>query len=204
MEAAPCSADRACLPRQPREHPPLMSTVIVLAFCCATVPAVLWVWNMVLYREPWIWQLCGNRQLALCRTPSRCSSPRAMKNASSAPRLRACLPPAESRSRSLCWMTARPIEQRRSYAALPSRMRACVCESSPPLPNGWNGKQHACHALAAAARFEYPLFSRRGCASRSRSSGSHVVVFAPLRLRSGERLSPPGDGDFSGVAYCCR
>jgi cellulose synthase/poly-beta-1,6-N-acetylglucosamine synthase-like glycosyltransferase len=29
-----------------------MSTVIVLAFCCATVPAVLWVWNMLIYREP--------------------------------------------------------------------------------------------------------------------------------------------------------
>ena len=23
-----------------------------LAFCCAAVPAVLWVWNMLLYREP--------------------------------------------------------------------------------------------------------------------------------------------------------
>ncbi len=29
-----------------------MSTLIVLAFCCATVPAVLWVWNMLIYREP--------------------------------------------------------------------------------------------------------------------------------------------------------
>ena len=29
-----------------------MSTVIVLSFCCAIVPAMLWVWNMLLYREP--------------------------------------------------------------------------------------------------------------------------------------------------------
>ena len=29
-----------------------MSTIIALAFCCAIVPAVLWVWNMLLYREP--------------------------------------------------------------------------------------------------------------------------------------------------------
>ena len=29
-----------------------MSAIIALAFCCAIVPAALWVWNMVLYREP--------------------------------------------------------------------------------------------------------------------------------------------------------
>jgi hypothetical protein len=34
--------------------------LIGLAFCCATVPAVLWVWNMLLYREPGCRQLCGN------------------------------------------------------------------------------------------------------------------------------------------------
>ena len=49
-------------------------------------------------------------------------------------------------------MTARPIARRKSCAASPPRIRACACGLLPPLPRGWNGKQHACHALAAAAR----------------------------------------------------
>ena len=40
-----------------------MSTLIVLAFCCATVPAVLWVWNMLIYREPQARQLYANGPL---------------------------------------------------------------------------------------------------------------------------------------------
>ena len=30
----------------------MSALLICLAFGCATVPALLWVWNMVLYREP--------------------------------------------------------------------------------------------------------------------------------------------------------
>ena len=31
-----------------------MSTTLLigLAFCCSAVPALLWVWNMLIYREP--------------------------------------------------------------------------------------------------------------------------------------------------------
>ncbi len=47
---------------------------------------------------------------------------------------------------------------------------------------------------------EHPLLSRRRCASCSRSSRPYVRVSGALRLRPGQRLSPPGDGDSSGVA----
>ena len=29
-----------------------ITLLIGIAFCCATLPALLWVWNMLLYREP--------------------------------------------------------------------------------------------------------------------------------------------------------
>ena len=45
--------------------------------------------------------------------------------------------------------TDRTTEIVRGFAARDSRVRL---RSSAPLPGGWNGKQHACHALAAAAR----------------------------------------------------
>lgn len=40
-------------------------------------------------------------------------------------------------------------------AAADARIRL---EHAPPLPEGWNGKQHACWHLAQAARFEWLLF----------------------------------------------
>ncbi len=113
---------------------------------------------------------------AFCRMRSRCLSPLAMRSGSSARRLPACSLRAESRSRSLCSMTPPPIEPRKLCAALPPAIRACAWTSAPSLPRGWNGKQHACHVLAAAGPLEYPLLSRRGCASCARSSGLHVRV----------------------------
>ena len=42
-----------------------------LAFCCATVPAVLWVWNMLLYREPGAGS-CAEMGHCVLPMPSRC------------------------------------------------------------------------------------------------------------------------------------
>ncbi len=42
-----------------------------------------------------------------------------------------------------------------SIAKLDSRVRLLP---GPPLPNGWNGKQHACYVLASAARFSRLVF----------------------------------------------
>ena len=51
--------------------------------------------------------------------------------------------------------TDRTAEIVRGFAAQDARVRL---RSSPPLPGGWNGKQHACYALAAAARFNILCF----------------------------------------------
>jgi Glycosyl transferase family 2 len=134
-----------------------MSTVIVLAFCCATVPAVLWVWNMLLYREP---------QIGSCSETGSCSLPTAVS----------VLIPARNEERvigaSLASLLAsrgaeieivvlddastdRTAEIVRSFAEKDARVRL---RTSPPLPRGWNGKQHACYALAAAARSDILCF----------------------------------------------
>ena len=47
-----------------------MNTLIVLAVCCATVPAVLWVWNMLIYREP---QAGSCAQMGHCVLPDAVS-----------------------------------------------------------------------------------------------------------------------------------
>ena len=51
--------------------------------------------------------------------------------------------------------TDRTVEIVRTIAARDSRVRV---ETAPPLPAGWAGKQHACHALAKTARGEILLF----------------------------------------------
>ena len=134
-----------------------MSILIVLAFCCATVPAVLWVWNMLLYREP---------QSGTCVETGNCVLPGSVS----------VLIPARNEERvigaSIASLLAsrgvqievvvlddastdRTAEIVRGFAEKDARVRL---RSSPPLPRGWNGKQHACHALAAAARSEILCF----------------------------------------------
>jgi hypothetical protein len=134
-----------------------MSTVIVLAFCCATVPAVLWVWNMLLYREP---------QFGSCSETGSCSLPTAVS----------VLIPARNEERvigaSLASLLAsrgvelevvvlddastdRTAEIVRGFAENDARVRL---RTAAPLPRGWNGKQYACYALAAAARSDILCF----------------------------------------------
>jgi hypothetical protein len=134
-----------------------MSTVIVLAFFCATVPAVLWVWNMLIYREP---------EIGSCAETGSCSLPSAVS----------VLIPARNEERVIAASltsllasrgveieivvlddasTDRTAEIVRSFAEKDARVRL---RTSAPLPRGWNGKQHACYALAAAARSDILCF----------------------------------------------
>jgi glycosyltransferase involved in cell wall biosynthesis len=134
-----------------------MSTVIVLAFCCAIIPAVLWLWNMLLYREP---------EFGSCTETGSCSLPTAVS----------VLIPARNEEQVIAasltsLMASRGVEIEivvlddastdrtaeivRSFAEKDARVRL---RTSAPLPGGWNGKQHACYALAAAARSDILCF----------------------------------------------
>jgi Glycosyl transferase family 2 len=135
-----------------------MSVLIVLAFCCATAPALLWLWNMLIYREP---QDAGS-----CAQMGHCMLLGTMS----------VLVPARNEERvleaslaGLCasrgvrleilvlddGSTDRTAEIVREFAARDSRVRLL---SPVPLPAGWNGKQHACHVLASEARGEILCF----------------------------------------------
>jgi glycosyltransferase involved in cell wall biosynthesis len=130
-----------------------MSTTVLigLAFCCANVPALLWVWNVLLYREP---HCVSCTEMGNCVLPGAVSVLIPARNeegvigasiasllASRGVQIEIVVLDDAS--------TDRTAEIVREFAARDSRVRL---ESSPPLPGGWNGKQHACYALAAVAR----------------------------------------------------
>ncbi|MGC2398986.1 MAG: glycosyltransferase [Acidobacteriaceae bacterium] len=135
-----------------------MSTLTVLAFCCATAPALLWLWNVLIYREP--------EEAASCAQMGHCTLPGPVS----------VLIPARNEERVLAaslaslvaahgvqieilvlddGSTDRTAEIAREFAARDSRVRLL---SPVSLPSGWNGKQHACHVLATEARGEILCF----------------------------------------------
>jgi hypothetical protein len=111
--------------------------LVGLAFCCATVPAALWVWNMLLYREP---------EAGSCAEMGHCVLPDPVS----------VLIPARNEERVIAASldsllasrgvqieiivlddssTDRTAEIVLSFAARDPRVHL---ESSPPLPRGWN------------------------------------------------------------------
>jgi hypothetical protein len=132
--------------------------LVVLAFACATAPALLWLWNFLLYREP--------QQLTNCMKMGHCTLPASIS----------VLIPARNEERvlreSLSTLlvsrglrmeilvlddgsTDKTAEIVQAFAARDSRVRLL---SAVPLPPGWNGKQHACHVLAEQAGAEVLCF----------------------------------------------
>jgi hypothetical protein len=128
-----------------------MSAIIVIAFCCATVPAILWVWNMFLYREPGI-PSCGDTGECLLAEGVSVLIPARNEERVIAASLNSLL---GSRGIAIDIVvlddgsTDRTAEIVNEMAMRDPRVRL---RSSPPLPAGWNGKQHACYALAQEAR----------------------------------------------------
>ena len=134
-----------------------MTILAAIAFSCAMLPAALWVWNMILYREPH----CG-----VCSESTGCALPQTVS----------VLIPARDEERVLAaslssllasrgvgleiivlddGSTDRTAEIVLEFAARDPRVRL---ESAPPLPRGWNGKQHACRTLATMASSDILCF----------------------------------------------
>jgi glycosyltransferase involved in cell wall biosynthesis len=127
------------------------SLLVGLAFGCSTVPAALWVWNMLLYREP---ASGGCAETGHCVLPDAISVLIPARNEE--PVIAASISSLlASRGVQIEIIvlddasTDRTAEIVNAFAARDPRVRL---ESSPSLPPGWNGKQHACHVLTAAAR----------------------------------------------------
>jgi glycosyltransferase involved in cell wall biosynthesis len=128
-----------------------VNTIIVLAFCCATVPAVLWVWNMLIYCEPDP-AGCGDTGTCLLSEGVSVLIPARNEEGVIAASIESLLASRGIEIEVLVLddgSTDRTAEIVQSIAMRDPRV---VLRSSPPLPGGWNGKQHACYALAQAAR----------------------------------------------------
>jgi hypothetical protein len=129
----------------------IINLLIGLAFLCATVPALLWIWNMLLYREP------GADTCAItggCVHPGTVSVliPARNEEAVIADSIASILASRAVEFEIIVLddgSTDRTAEIVLGLAAKDSRVRLV---SAPPLPSGWNGKQHACYTLAGVAQ----------------------------------------------------
>jgi glycosyltransferase involved in cell wall biosynthesis len=123
----------------------------IVAFALAVVPAAMAAINLALYRTPALPD-GGDRPRVSILIPARDEEPRIARAVEAALGSRGVDPEVvvmDDHS------TDRTAEIVREIAATDPRVRV---ESAPELPAGWSGKQHACHALAAAATHPFLLF----------------------------------------------
>ncbi len=157
--------------------------LVAVAFTCAAAPAVLWVWNMLLYREP---------DEDTCTEIGHCVHPGAISvliPARNEERVIAASINSLLASRDVSFeiivlddgSTDRTAEIVLGLAAQDARVRL---QSSPPLPSGWNGKQHACHTLAGLAHSNILCFLDADV----RLAPEALAAMAGFLLRSGSDL----------------
>ena len=162
---------------------PMSSTLIALAVGCAALPALLWVWNMLLYREPHLDTCCEMGHCILPDTVSILIPARNEERVIGA----ALTSLLESRGVAIEIVvlddgsTDRTADIVREFAARDARVRL---EFSPPLPRGWNGKQHACHLLAGLARYPVLCFLDADV----RLAPQAVATMSAFLARSGSEL----------------
>ena len=121
-----------------------------VALVCAAVPAVLFLWNLFLFREP--------PKIPSLTLPARKVEsisvliPARNEEASIAACVESALASCEVEIEIIVLddhSDDRTAEIVREIARKDSRVRL---ESAPPLPEGWCGKQHACFVLSTLAR----------------------------------------------------
>src|ERR1700761_8675945 len=128
-----------------------MNTIIVLSFCCAVVPALLWVWNMLIYREPDA-PSCGSTGTCLLSQGVSVLIPARNEERVIARSLESLLASRGIEFEVIVLDDGSTDRTAAIVRGITARDARVSLHSSPPLPGGWNGKQHACWALAQAAR----------------------------------------------------
>lgn len=118
---------------------------------CAAVPAVLFCWNLLLYKEP-------PRRSGVALGPVSVLIPARNEEGSIAAAVKSALA-TEGIEMELIVLddasTDGTAEIVRQIARCDARVRL---EQATALPAGWNGKQHACFKLASAARYKTICF----------------------------------------------
>jgi hypothetical protein len=127
-----------------------MTWLIATVAVCALGPCLLFLWNLFLYREPAAAAAAAYEVSVLI--PAR------NEESGIADAVHSVLA-SQSVTLELIVMddssTDRTAEIVRALEQSDGRVRLA---SAPPLPAGWNGKQHACHCLASLARYDRLCF----------------------------------------------
>ncbi len=128
-----------------------MTAIAFLSLLCALFPAIFFCWNLVLYRAP-----RPDRNIAV--PPVSVLIPARNEEQSIVAAVESVLA-SEGLEFEVIVLddssTDGTAEQVRQLAQRDQRVRL---ETAPPLPAGWNGKQHACYVLASLARHEVLCF----------------------------------------------
>jgi glycosyltransferase involved in cell wall biosynthesis len=128
----------------------IFEVLVAGAAICSLAPMALFIWNLTLYRAPR--ENCSDLDPVSVLIPAR------NEEVSIAAAVTSVLA-----SKSIAFelvvlddgSTDRTAEIVAKIAAQDKRVRV---ESAPPLPSGWNGKQHACFVLASLARYDQFCF----------------------------------------------
>jgi glycosyltransferase involved in cell wall biosynthesis len=128
-----------------------MTIIIALAFFCATVPSLLWVWNMLIYREPDA-ASCGDTGTCLLSEGVSVLIPARNEERVIAASIESLLASHGIEIEVIVLDDGSTDSTAEIVRTIATRDARVSLRSSPPLPGGWNGKQHACYALAQAAR----------------------------------------------------
>ncbi|TCK73649.1 glycosyltransferase family 2 protein [Acidipila rosea] len=123
----------------------------LIVFCCAVLPAALFLWNLAIYRPPAALKRASRPGISLL-IPARNeeqSIAAAVEHALASQDVELELIVLDDAS------TDRTAEIVREFSTRDGRVRFA---SAPRLPAGWNGKQHACHVLASLASHDLLCF----------------------------------------------
>lgn len=130
------------------------AVLVWIAFGCAAVPALLYLWNSFLFRAP----PTISSDNALSLTPVSVLIPARNEELGIEACVRSVLASQYVELEVIVLddaSTDRTAEIVRAIAAEDARLRL---EPAPPLPDGWCGKQHTCFALSKLARFDTLTF----------------------------------------------
>ncbi len=126
----------------------IFEVIVIACLACALFSALLFAWNLLLYREPP--QATGPLPAVSVLIPAR------DEEHSIVAALEHVLTSRQVDFEVLVLDDASTDRTAERVAAIVSRDARVQLQQAPPLPAGWNGKQHACHVLASLAR--HPVF----------------------------------------------
>jgi glycosyltransferase involved in cell wall biosynthesis len=121
--------------------------LIYLIAVCSLLPAALFVWNAILYREP-------KNAVATSLEPVSVLIPARNEERSIEAAVTSVLQSRGVNFEVIVLNDSSTDRTAEIVAAIATRDLRVRIESAPSLPLGWNGKQHACSVLASMARYE--------------------------------------------------